>query len=91
MADPAPESTVDDGSKTSLSQKVEEVINLIRPAIQSDGGDLELVDVSDDGVVLVRFHGACVGCPSRNLTLQSGIERQLKGRIPEVTRVEAVS
>jgi Fe-S cluster biogenesis protein NfuA len=75
----------------TLRQRVEEVLDLIRPAVQSDGGDLELVDVSDDGVVRVRFHGACVGCPSSTMTLQSGIERNLKQHVPEVTSVEAVN
>lgn len=75
----------------SLRQRVEEVLDLIRPAVQSDGGDLELVDVTDDGVVSVRFHGACVGCPSSTLTLQTGIERNLKQHISGVTRVEAVN
>lgn len=79
------------GGDASLREQVEHVLNLIRPAVQSDGGDLELVDVSDDGVVSVRFHGACVGCPSSNLTLQAGIEKNLKDHIPAVTAVEAVS
>lgn len=74
-----------------LRQRVEEVLDLIRPAVQSDGGDLELVDVTDEGVVSVRFHGACVGCPSSTMTLQSGIERNLKQHIPGVLRVEAVN
>ncbi len=73
-----------------LRDQVEHVLNLIRPAVQSDGGDLELVDVSEDGVVAVRFHGACVGCPSSTMTLQAGIERNLKEHIPGVTAVEAV-
>jgi Fe-S cluster biogenesis protein NfuA len=80
--------TVEDGS---LRQRVEEVLDLIRPAVQSDGGDLELVDVTDEGVVSVRFHGACVGCPSSTMTLQSGIERNLKEHIPGVKRVESVN
>jgi Fe-S cluster biogenesis protein NfuA len=87
MSDTTPESTP---SAAPLKSRVEEIINMIRPAIQSDGGDLELVDVDNDGVVQVRFKGACVGCPSLNITLQSGIERQLKDRIPEIARVEAV-
>lgn len=73
-----------------LRDRVEEVLNMIRPAVQSDGGDLELVAVSDDGVVSVRFHGACVGCPSSTMTLQAGIERNLKQLIPGVRSVEAV-
>jgi Fe-S cluster biogenesis protein NfuA len=75
----------------SLRDRVERIINLIRPAVQSDGGDLELISVNDDGVVQVRFHGACVGCPSSTMTLQAGIEKNLRQHIPEVTRVQAVN
>ncbi len=77
-------------SELSLRDRVEHIINLIRPAVQSDGGDLELVEVRPDGTVLVRFHGACVGCPSSNMTLQSGIERNLKAHVPDVSAVLAV-
>ncbi|MHC5113688.1 MAG: NifU family protein [Planctomycetota bacterium] len=84
------EPPVSDTAEMSLRDRVQAILNLIRPAIQSDGGDLELVDVREDGTVLVRFHGACVGCPSSSITLQVGIERQLKDRIPEVTAVETV-
>lgn len=69
---------------------VQQVLDLIRPAVQSDGGDVELVDVDPDGVVRVRLHGACVGCPSSSITLQVGIERSLKQRVPGVTAVKAV-
>lgn len=75
----------------NVRQRVEDILNMIRPAVQADGGDLELVDVTDGGVVRVRFHGACVGCPSSTMTLQTGIERNLQQRIPEVDRVEAVT
>ena len=91
MTYPTAESNGGEGSGRSLTERVEEVLDLIRPAIQSDGGDVELVDVSEDGVVLVRFQGACVGCPSSSITLQVGIERQLKEHVPEVTRVQAIS
>ena len=74
-----------------LRDRVQDIINLIRPAVQDDGGDLELVRVTDAGVVEIRFHGACVGCPSSSLTLQAGIERNLKRLVPEVTAVEAVT
>lgn len=74
----------------TLREKVQGVINLIRPAVQADGGDIELVNVMDDGVVEVRFHGACHGCPSANMTLHMGIERNVKERVPEITRVVAV-
>jgi Fe-S cluster biogenesis protein NfuA len=75
----------------SLKDRVLDVINLIRPAVQADGGDIELVDVLDDGTVQIRFHGACHGCPSSTMTLQMGIERNLRDRIPEVTRVLPVT
>lgn len=74
----------------SLSQRVEQVINAIRPAIQSDGGDLEFVNVDDNGVVSVRLHGACVGCPAAGMTLKMGIERNLREQVPEVTSVIAI-
>lgn len=74
----------------SVHARVAHVLDLIRPAVQADGGDVELVDVTAKGVVRVRFHGACVGCPSSNITLQMGIEQNLKQRIPEVTGVESV-
>ena len=70
-----------------MREKVQNVIDLIRPAVQADGGDIELVDVSGEGVVQIRFHGACHGCPSSHMTLQMGIERSLREQIPEVTQV----
>ncbi len=66
------------------------VIELMRPAVQADGGDLELVGVTQGGLVRIRFHGACVGCPSASMTLQMGIERNLKAHVPEVSGVESV-
>ena len=71
----------------TLRDRVQDVINLIRPAVQADGGDIELVEVQGDGTVHIRFHGACHGCPSSTMTLQMGIERNLRERVPEVTRV----
>ena len=71
----------------SVRERVQGVINLIRPAVQADGGDIELVDVTDAGVVQIRFHGACHGCPSSTMTLQNGIERNLREKIPEITAV----
>jgi Fe-S cluster biogenesis protein NfuA len=73
-----------------VRERVQNVINLIRPAVQADGGDIELVDVSNQGVVQIRFHGACNGCPSSTMTLQMGIERNLRERVPEVTQVVPV-
>ena len=66
------------------------VIERIRPAVQADGGDVELVGVTQDGVVQIRLHGACVGCPSSTMTLQLGIERNLKHNVPEVRSIQAV-
>jgi Fe-S cluster biogenesis protein NfuA len=74
----------------SVRERVQGVINLIRPAVQADGGDIELVNVKDDGVVEIRFHGACHGCPSSTMTLQMGIERNLREKIPEITAVVPV-
>jgi len=74
-----------------LHERVAKVINLIRPAVQADGGDLELVGVTPNGVVQIRLHGACVGCPSSSITLRVGIERNLKAHVPEVLAVEAVA
>ena len=71
----------------SVRERVQGVINLIRPAVQADGGDIELVDVTDAGVVKIRFHGACHGCPSSTMTLQDGIVRILREKVPEVTQV----
>lgn len=75
---------------SDLRTRVHDVLELIRPAIQADGGDIELVSVDPDGTVVLRFRGACVGCPSRNLTLQSNIESNLRERIPEVRSVHAI-
>ena len=77
--------------ESRLRDQVEEILNMIRPAVQSDDGDVELVDVTDDGVVRVRFHGACVGCPSSAITLHSGIERSLKQHVPLVKSVLLVT
>ncbi|MFA6043985.1 MAG: NifU family protein [Phycisphaerales bacterium] len=74
----------------SLQDRVTRVLNLIRPAVQSDGGDLELVDITPEGVVRIRLHGACVGCPSSSMTLKLGIERNLKAHISEVREVQSV-
>jgi len=75
----------------TLFERVDQIIERIRPAVQSDGGDLELVNVTDEGVVQVRLHGACIGCPSSSMTLHMGIERNVREKIPEVTGVEQVS
>jgi Fe-S cluster biogenesis protein NfuA len=78
-------------SNPTVRDRVRAVIELIRPAVQADGGDIELVDVTEGGVVQIRFHGACHGCPSSNLTLHMGIERSLREQVPQVTRVVPVA
>jgi len=70
--------------------KVKETLDLIRPRLQADGGDVEFISAAD-GVVKVRLTGACGGCPMATMTLKAGIERFLKDRLPEVKAVEAVS
>ncbi len=79
-----------DTPATDLRERVERVIQLIRPAIKADGGDIELVGVSDQGVVEIRFLGACIGCPSSPMTLRDGIERNLKANVEGVREVLAV-
>lgn len=74
----------------TVPERVERVLKLIRPAVQADGGDVELVGVTPEGIAEVRFHGACVGCPSSAITLQVGIERNLKAHVPEIKGVRAV-
>ena len=77
-------------SKNDLRKRVETTLDLVRPNLQADGGDVELVDV-EGGVVKVRLKGACHGCPMAAMTLQMGIERVLKSRVPEVESVESVT
>jgi Fe-S cluster biogenesis protein NfuA len=72
-----------------MRDKVEAILAQIRPALQADGGDVELVDVTD-GVVKLRLTGACSGCPMSTMTLKMGIERALKQQIPEIKEVVAV-
>jgi Fe-S cluster biogenesis protein NfuA len=72
-----------------MREQVQEVLNIIRPSLQADGGDVELVDVKD-GVVSVRLKGACAGCPMSTMTLKNGIERFLKEKIPAVKEVVGV-
>jgi len=73
-----------------MREKVETILDQIRPALQADGGDVELVDVTPDGIVQVRLKGACSGCPMSTMTLKMGIERALKQQIPEVKEVVSV-
>lgn len=73
-----------------MKEKVEEVLNKIRPSLQADGGDVELIEVTADGVVKVRLTGACGGCPMSQMTLKMGVERIIKQEIPEVKEVIAI-
>ncbi|MFC1899892.1 NifU family protein [Chloroflexota bacterium] len=72
-----------------MKEKVENVLSLIRPRLQADGGDVELVDASE-GIVKLKLTGACDGCPMAAMTLKNGIERILKEKVPEVKEVVAV-
>lgn len=73
-----------------MREKVQEVIDKIKPNLQADGGDVELIEITEDGIVKVKLLGACHGCPMAQMTLKNGIERLLKNAVPEVTAVESV-
>jgi Fe-S cluster biogenesis protein NfuA len=73
-----------------LKEDVTSALNTIRPSLQADGGDVELVDVTEEGIVKVRLKGACAGCPMSQLTLSQGIEKHLKEKVPGVDKVVAV-
>ena len=73
-----------------MREQVQAALDKIRPALQRDGGDVELVDVGEDGVVKVKLQGACGGCPMSQMTLKMGIEKVVKQSVPQVTSVEAV-
>lgn len=74
-----------------MREQVQAALDIVRPQLQADGGDAELVDVTADGVVRLRLTGACGGCPMSQMTLKMGIERILKEKVPSVRSVEAVS
>jgi Fe-S cluster biogenesis protein NfuA len=73
-----------------MKENIQKAINQIRPNLQADGGDVELVDVTDDGIVKVKLLGACRGCPMSQMTLKMGIEKYLKKEVPDVKEVVAV-
>ena len=73
-----------------IKDKVENALNKVRPSLQADGGDVQLVDVDEEGVVKVKLKGSCAGCPMSQMTLKMGIEKMLKQNVPEVARVESV-
>ena len=74
-----------------ITEQVRTALQDIRPALQADGGDIELIEVTDDGVVKVKLQGACAGCPMSQMTLSNGVERHLKNVVPGVERVENVT
>jgi Fe-S cluster biogenesis protein NfuA len=78
-------------TQTAMKEKVEAALAQVRPMLQRDGGDVELVEVTEDGIVKVRLQGACQGCPMAHMTLQMGIERVLKEMVPDIKSVEAVA
>jgi Fe-S cluster biogenesis protein NfuA len=82
-----PDTPGDSGGSGIDMAKVEEVIEIMRPAIQADGGDIELIGVDDSGVVTVELQGACVSCPASTVTMKAGIERIMKDRVEGVTAV----
>ncbi len=73
-----------------MKEKVEAALEKIRPSLQADGGNVQLIDVTDDGVVKVKLIGACSGCPMSQMTLKDGIERMLKEEIPGIKEVVSV-
>jgi Fe-S cluster biogenesis protein NfuA len=73
-----------------MRDKVQAALDKVRPTLQKDGGDVVLINVTDDGVVQVQLTGACKGCPMSQMTLKNGIEKFLKSEVPEVKEVESV-
>ncbi len=74
-----------------MKEEVQAALDLVRPQLQADGGDAEIVEITDDGIVKVRLKGACGGCPMSQMTLKMGIERILKEKVPAVKSVESVN
>lgn len=74
-----------------MKEEVQAALDIVRPQLQADGGDAEIVEVTDDGVVKLRLTGACGGCPMSQMTLKMGIERILKDKVPSVKSVESVA
>ena len=73
-----------------MEDKVKQALDEIRSKLQADGGDVQLVEVTPDGIVKVKLEGACAGCPMSQITLKQGIERYLKEKVPEIKSVESV-
>jgi len=73
-----------------MKEKVLEALKIVRPMLQRDGGDVELIEVTEDGIVRVRLQGACAGCPMAQMTLTQGVEQIVKQHVPEVKAIESV-
>ncbi|PJA96636.1 MAG: hypothetical protein CO129_05530 [Ignavibacteriales bacterium CG_4_9_14_3_um_filter_34_10] len=74
----------------NVKERISTALEMIRPYLKADGGDVELVNVTEDGIVEVKLTGACVGCPMSQMTLRAGVERALIREVPEIRRVEAI-
>ncbi|HXB40045.1 MAG TPA: NifU family protein [Bacteroidia bacterium] len=74
-----------------MREKIEEALNSIRPYLEADGGNVELVEITEDNVVLVELHGACKSCSMSSMTMKAGIEETIKRAVPQIIRVEAVN
>ena len=74
----------------TLKEKVEDALKEVRPMLQSDGGDVELISVTDDGKVTLKLTGACSGCPMSSMTLKMGVERIIKKKVPQIKEVISV-
>ncbi len=74
----------------TVNERVQRVLATLRPSIQWDGGDIQLVDISPEGVVSIRLLGACIGCPSSEATLKLGVERKIRDAVPEIKQVIAI-
>ena len=90
MCMPCIEENQNGGDSIMLKERVQTALNKVRPSLQADGGDVQLIDVDEQGVVKVKLTGACGGCPMSQMTLKMGIEKILKQQVPEVARVESV-
>ena len=82
---------MDNLHKKDLLQKIESAIETVRPYLKADGGDVELIDVTDDLVVKVRLTGACDGCPFSMMTLKAGIEQAVRRNVPEIKELQAIA
>ena len=79
-----------EAEKTDLFNRVNEILNKIRPYLEADGGDISLIEITEDNVIKVKLHGACDGCPFSYQTLKAGVEQALRKEIPEIQEVVTV-